>query len=103
MPIITLSGIETENILKVKEKMIQLIINEMDIDEENITILLDKREFITSPYVFISIEWFDRGQQIKDNTAKGINEILKEIGIESADIWFTKLERDSYYENGEHF
>ncbi len=54
-------------------------------------------------YPFVEVAWFDRGQEVQDQTAMAITKHVKELGIEAVDIAFTQYQKNSYYENGEHF
>ncbi len=59
--------------------------------------------------VFVHVEWFDRGQEVKNAVAKIITDgvlrtkRLKFAEIETVDVIFINLEKSDYYENGEHF
>lgn len=105
--------IRTKNI---KKAHLQLICKNM-IDElqeligcprNYFTVECLKAEFITdgeipSNYPFIEVSWFDRGQDIKDKTAKIITKYVHEAGYKDVDIIFKSLNTEDYYENGEHF
>ncbi len=59
--------------------------------------------------VFIHVEWFDRGRDVKNKVAKIITEGIMDkrqtefSKIETVDIIFVDLDKSNYYENGEHF
>ncbi len=62
--------------------------------------------------VFLQVEWFDRGQEMKDLVAKILTDVIMELsrcdraeneGIETIDIFFVDMEKTNYYENGTHF
>lgn len=59
--------------------------------------------------VYVHVEWFDRGQEIKDQVAKIITEMIQDNSViscpDSMDVTviFIELEKSSYYENGEHY
>ena len=58
---------------------------------------------IAEVYPFVEVAWFDRGQEIQDQVAKAITKHVYELGIDAVDVAFTQYQRNSYYENGEHF
>ena len=51
---------------------------------------------------FIQINWFERGQEVQDKVAKVINRHARSVGYE-AEVFFTVLNENRYYENGEHY
>ena len=51
---------------------------------------------------FVQVNWFDRGQEVQDKTAKAITEHICGAGYGNVEIFFTILERNNYYENGKH-
>jgi hypothetical protein len=51
----------------------------------------------------VEVSWFDRGQEIQDQTAKIITKYINQIGYKNLDVIFEVLEKNRYYENGEHF
>ena len=57
--------------------------------------------------VIVHIEWFDRGQDIKDQVAKIITDAvyqtkrIKSAKIETINVIFVDLDKKDFYENGE--
>ena len=52
----------------------------------------------------IEVLWFERGQEIRDKSAKKITELVRQVHpAEYISVVFTALAENSYYENGEHF
>jgi phenylpyruvate tautomerase PptA (4-oxalocrotonate tautomerase family) len=52
----------------------------------------------------IEVLWFDRGQEMKNDCAKKITELVKShCQAEYIAVIFRALPRESYFENGEHF
>ncbi len=61
-------------------------------------------EEIINSYPFIEILWFDRGEGIKKEVVNFITNLLKkENDYPSITIVFIDLEKNNYFENGEHF
>ncbi len=51
--------------------------------------------------VFVSVEWFDRGEKVKNTVAGIITDVVSDIKtVETVTIVFKKLEKPDYYENG---
>lgn len=51
----------------------------------------------------VEVAWFDRGQEVQDKAAKIITRYINSIGINEVDVIFIELNKNSYYENGDHF
>lgn len=56
-------------------------------------------EFVPS-YPFVEVNWFDRGQQVRDQAAECIDRHVRSLGIAEAEVAFRIYEADSYYTNG---
>ena len=52
-------------------------------------------------FYFVKVEYFKRPLEQQNVVAKIIFECLKEIGYPESDVYFSFLEKDCYYENGE--
>ncbi len=53
--------------------------------------------------IMIDIYWFDRGQEIKNQSAKAIHNTILNLGYENIEIVFHELKANDYFENGEHY
>lgn len=51
----------------------------------------------------VEVAWFDREQELQDKAAKIITRYVNSIGINEVDVIFIELNKNRYYENGEHF
>lgn len=51
----------------------------------------------------VEVSWFDRGQEVQDKAAKIVTKHVNSIGYKDVDVIFTSLDKNKYYENGEHF
>lgn len=51
----------------------------------------------------VEVFWFDRGQELQDKAAKIITRYMNSIGHKEIDVIFIGLNKNRYYENGEHF
>ncbi|QMV41143.1 DUF1904 family protein [Cohnella cholangitidis] len=56
-------------------------------------------EFVPS-YPFIEVNWFERGQSVRDLSAECIDKHVRSLGIAELEIAFRIYEADSYYANG---
>jgi len=55
---------------------------------------------IVPSYPFIEVNWFDRGQEIRDQAAACIDRHIQSLGIAEAEVAFRTYEASSYYANG---
>ncbi len=59
--------------------------------------------------VFVNIEWFDRGQEVKDAVAKIITDAVLNgekwgiFGFNTVNVAYIDSRKSDYYINGEHF
>lgn len=52
----------------------------------------------------VEVLWFDRGQEIQNQSALKITEVVqKQTRAEYISVVFTALSKENYYENGQHF
>lgn len=109
MPQIIIRGIQPEEVCKVSQKLIDKLTQAVEcprdyFEIECISSVKVTNGIIEQPYPFVEVAWFDRGQQLQDEVARTITDVLMQgLGIESLDLAFTVYEKEKYYENGEHF
>lgn len=53
--------------------------------------------------VIIDLMWFDRGEEIKQKVQNEITDSIKRLNYNLITVIFHNLEKNSYFENGEHF
>ena len=108
MPHLKLTGIKKEIAFSISTGLINDLEALLVCPREYFTIELDENPYIfdgeTAPVPCkITVEWFDRGQEIQDQAATIITLTLKKAGYDALDIYFTHLLESQYYENGKHF
>lgn len=54
-------------------------------------------------YPLVQVNWFDRGQAMRDSVATAIDRHIRKAGYDHVEVFFIPLAKDSYYENGSHF
>lgn len=108
MPQLKIRGILSEEIAKISTELVEKLAPIFNCQEDWIEIecihstAVKKGEFVPV-YPFIEVAWFDRGQEVQDQAARIITDLIHGLGVKSVDIAFTVFEKRSYYENGEHF
>jgi len=108
MPHIILTGIHKEIAISTSTEMINRLQVLLECPRNYFTIELQSNPYIfdgeiVSPPCKIGVEWFNRGQETQDAAAEIITSIMKTAGYDALDIYFTHLEKNQYYENGDHF
>ncbi|WP_407313931.1 DUF1904 domain-containing protein [Desulfosporosinus sp. SB140] len=108
MPQIKIRGIETTAVCKLSKQLIDELEALTQSPRDYFTLEVIHSTFvmdgeIAQGYPFVEIAWFDRGQEIQDQVALAVSQVLNRAGYPNVDIMFTVLERTHYYENGEHY
>lgn len=108
MPALKLKAIDSEKVLEISKDLIDELQKIIQCPRDYFSI-----EVVTSSFIMdgkfvnglpgVDVFWFDRGQETRDEVAKIITRYINSIGYENVDIIFTGLEKNKYYENGEHF
>jgi len=108
MPQIKIRGIEPEKICTISTKIVDDLEKIVGCPRDYFTIECISSTFIKNgkiviPNPFVEVVWFDRGQETQDKVAKTITNLILNSGYKNVDVFFTTLEENLYYENGEHF
>jgi len=108
MPHLKVRGIAPEELCRLNNPLIDELVEIIKCPREyfemeyiHTTAIRDGK--IAEVYPFFEVAWFDRGQEIQDQVAKAITKHVNALGIEAVDVAFIQYQRNSYYENGEHF
>lgn len=95
----------TENQLKsIGDTLISQLAIAMDCPKSHLMLEWVPTHYIqhseASEYPLIEVIWFDRGQEIKNKSAKIITHLIQSLGYPDVEVYFTPLERENYFENG---
>ena len=106
MPFLRFHAVEKSRLDLVGERLISEIVRTLGCPRETVVLEVMNSSFISgenpSPaYPFVKVEYFKRPLEQQNVVAKIIFECLKEIGYPESDVYFSFLEMDCYYENGE--
>lgn len=116
MPNIKIIGLENTKVSKLSGCLSQTLAKIVDCPSDWFTffcssadsdIMFCEGEKLTDS-VFIYVQWFDRGQAVKDLVAKAITEAIfstndETAKIENVSIIFLDTLKSDYYENGTHY
>lgn len=107
MPHIIIKGMSMVDVQKISKQMIdelEIIINcpreYFTLEVAESTFIVDGERIAKDP--FVQINWFDRGSEVQDKTAAAITKHICSAGYENVEMFFIRLERNNYYENGKH-
>lgn len=108
MPQIKIRGMEQSKICSISKEMLAQLETIINCPKEYLTIEHIHSTFIadgkvTEGYPFVEVLWFDRGQEVQDQTALAITKLVHSVGYPNVDIIFNAVAESDYYENGEHF
>ncbi len=108
MPQITVRGIDALQAKQISKALIPKMAQYLKIDTDEFTFdLLTAQSFfmgeVVQTFPFVSIGWFDRGQDAKDHVATLVTECFNGVGIEQLEIHFNTFARADYYANAEHY
>jgi len=108
MPIIKIKAIPQNDVSKISKTLIDDLQKATQIPREHFTLELPTSIYILDGQVvdgpkMVEVFWFDRGQELQDEVAVILTRHIQSAGYPDVDVIFTILDRNSYYENGEHF
>ena len=108
MPIIKIKAISQNDVSKISKILIDDLQNTTQIPREHFTLELPTSIYIVDGQVvdgppMVEVFWFDRGQELQDQVAGLLTRHIQSAGYPDVDVIFTILDRNRYYENGEHF
>jgi len=107
MPNIIIKGMNITDVKKISKQMVDDLAMITACPREYFSIEVVESNFVSDGDIilkdpFIQVNWFDRGQQVQDQTAAAITQHIKNAGYKEVEIFFIILERNNYYENGKH-
>lgn len=109
MPYIRVTSMSEDQVKKLSLSLAKKLAPIMSTDEDNFTIERISSQFFRSGNLvqenpLIEIFWFDRGQEVQNQSALKVTEIVKQIcDSEYVTVIFTPWAKTAYYENGKHF
>ncbi len=108
MPQVIFKGIKKQDVAEISKHLPKMLEQASEIPADWFTVEYIETLFfsggdLVSSYPIVQVNWFDRGQDIKDKVAKEITKATASVGYNQIEIFFIPLEKQSYYENGEHY
>ncbi|MDG6881246.1 Domain of uncharacterised function (DUF1904) [Phocoenobacter uteri] len=109
MPHLKIRGIEKSLIVENSKEIIDGLTDIIKCDREWFTLECNSTEYIfdgkiVEGFTFIELYWFDRGEEVKKQTADFLIKLIKRINNDKdCTVIFFPLTGDNYCENGEFF
>lgn len=108
MPLLKFKSVDQQKLLKISTDLVNDLVeivgsprDYFSLEHVEATFIMDGAIVKTNP--FVEVAWFPRTQEVQDKVAQSITKHLISVGYLSVDVYFVKLKRERYYENGEHF
>lgn len=102
-------ALKAEIVSQLSDELAPELASVMNTTPDNFTFECVSTEFytqgrLTESYPFIEVLWFERSQEVQNQSARIITEKVKVAsGATDVVVVFMALPKSSYYENGEHF
>lgn len=108
MPHLVFAGVKPEEIKDISTTLTDTLSKITDAPRDYFTYEVKENYFIFDGEIVnvnpvIEVSWFDRGQQVKDDMAAAIDQVVRSKGYDRIEVIFDALEKESYYENAEHY
>lgn len=111
MPHFRFRAMTTEQVAQISTPLIDELYELMDCPKAHFTIEHIPSQFFfdgqaQKAYPFVELLYFDRGQQVQDEIAKRVTQLVRNIlNNPTQDVAFicTKLEPAGYYDNAKHY
>ncbi|SCZ81764.1 DUF1904 family protein [Acidaminobacter hydrogenoformans] len=108
MPHLTFAGVKPEEIKEISTVLTDTLAEIADAPRDYFTYEVKENSFIFDGEIVninpvIEVSWFDRGQHVKDEMASAIDQAFRRKGYDRIEIIFEPLEKESYFENAEHY
>lgn len=108
MPHLMFRGMQKEEIMSISTPLLDQLQAIMNCPRDYFTIELISTTFISESQVvkgdpILEIQWFERGQEVRDAAAVEITKQIQAFGYEDVIIMFKALEGPAYYDNAKHY
>ena len=108
MPMLKFKAIEIESVCKISKMLVDELQELIQCPRDYFSLTVDRAIYVKDGEIakgdpVVEVSWFDRGQAIQDIAAKIITKHINSVGYKNVDVIFYPLDKNSYYENGEHF
>ena len=108
MPQLSFHGVDIEKVQAISSALVATLADAMDTTEDNFILEVNpsvqvQAGAIVTPYPFVEVRWFTRGQAIQDASAQVITHALQQQGYAEVEVFFLPLSEAAYYYQGKHF
>lgn len=108
MPQLVCKGLQEAEVQTLSETLAPVLSKLMGTPEEWFTFeYVSKISYVSGKKVegevSVDMRWFDRGQDVQDETASLITDSLRKFGYEEIEVVFHPLKKENFYDNGIHY
>ena len=104
MPKLIFKGVEVEEIKEMSTQLVNTLAEIANAPRNVFTIECVESTFIydgeiVQPAPVVEVKWIERGQIVKDQVAKTIDQAVRARGYEHVEVIFSELKKGDYYIN----
>ncbi len=109
MPNIKVSGVAVNHVQALSKELSIGLSKTIDCPEDWITFMYGNECVFSSGEVlqdtiFVYVDWFDRGQEVKDRVAIILSDALMQLEkIVTVNVIFNDMKKTDFFENGNHY
>lgn len=108
MPQIIFKGVSPQQVKAISTEMVNELARLCQCEIDNFTLEIPSSTFVfageeVTPFPFIEVKWFERGQEIRDQFTQIITKYIHSLQIPEVEVAYTVFSESAYYYNGEHF
>ncbi|PAT01329.1 hypothetical protein CI105_07055 [Candidatus Izimaplasma bacterium ZiA1] len=104
MPHLRFRGCLLEEVKSINNELVKSLSDLLETPIDYFTIEYENSDFTSKEkYPFITVLWFDRGEDIKQEVANIITDFMKEFKYDDVCVYFDDLKKENYFENKVNF
>lgn len=108
MPQLTVRGMKIDELIKISKELTDKLVLAANCERKHIKIEYCETKYISDGSIVdtfpkVEVLWFGRSQEVQDNVAKTITEMIKEFDYPHVQVTFNVVEATKFYENSEHY
>ncbi|MFS0780426.1 DUF1904 family protein [Bacillus sp. 1P06AnD] len=105
MPQIRFRGVSIDQTKSISKAMVHELAELCECGKDNFTLECVQSTYVSEGetidmYPFIEVEWFERGQEVRDAFAEIVTKHVLGLGMDEVEIAFNTYKESGYYING---
>lgn len=104
MPHITVRGIDSQELRGMSTELKKAVVDAAQVKEEHVKVFYSPVCRVDAPEeVAVDVYWMHRPQELCDNVAGALTQLMKTKGMDFVQVTFTEFPGSHFYENNEHY